>query len=91
MSKSLRTPRNNRLRELLIDARKHGGWTQDQIAVKLGKPQSFVAKYEGGERRLDLIELIDVAHALDRDPLAIVAELLREDAGRDSDMIQTEA
>src|SRR3546814_5441136 len=60
MSKSLRSPRHNKLRQLLVDARKEGGWTQEQVAAKLNKPQSFVAKYEGGERRLDLIELIDV-------------------------------
>src|SRR3546814_2036290 len=67
MSKSLRSPRHNKLRQLLVDARKEGGWTQEQVAAKLNKPQSFVAKYEGGERRLDLIELIDVLRALDHD------------------------
>src|SRR3546814_8030115 len=51
MSKSLRSPRHNKLRQLLVDARKEGGWTQEQVAAKLNKPQSFVAKYAGGERR----------------------------------------
>src|SRR3546814_10018312 len=69
MSKSLRSPRHNKLRQLLVDARKEGGWTQEQVAAKLNKPQSFVEKYEGGERRLDLIELIDVLRALDHDPI----------------------
>lgn len=76
---------------MLVDARKDGGWTQEQIAAKLGKPQSFVAKYEGGERRLDLIELIDVARAVDRDPMAIVAEVLREGQESDSEPVQPEA
>lgn len=89
MSKSLRSPRHTKLRQLLIDARKAGGWTQDQIAERLGRHQSFVAKYEGGERRLDLIELIDVAKAIGRDPLAIVAEILREEPA--SEMIEPEA
>jgi len=38
--------------------------TQTQLAKRLGKPQSFVAKYEGGERRLDVIEFVDVVRAL---------------------------
>jgi hypothetical protein len=44
----------------LIDARKRSGLTQQQLADKLGKPQSFVAKYEGFERRLDIAEYIAV-------------------------------
>jgi transcriptional regulator with XRE-family HTH domain len=43
--------------------------TQVQLAEKLGRPQSFVSKYENGDRRIDLIEFIDIAHALDIDPL----------------------
>jgi transcriptional regulator with XRE-family HTH domain len=34
------------------------------VARKLGKPQSFVSRYEAGERRLDLVELHDVCNAL---------------------------
>ncbi|WP_318528217.1 hypothetical protein [Mesorhizobium sp. J8] len=41
----------------------------------LGRPQSFVAKYEGGERRLDVIEFLDVAAALDADPCKILSSL----------------
>lgn len=91
MSKSLRSPRHNKLRQLLVDARKTGGWTQEQVAAKLSKPQSFVAKYEGGERRLDLIELIDVLCVLDHDPIALVEEIMREDGGRISESVQPEA
>jgi transcriptional regulator with XRE-family HTH domain len=50
--------------ELLIEARKKAGLTQVEVAERLGKPQSFVAKYEGGERRLDVIEFVAVAEAL---------------------------
>ncbi len=38
--------------------------TQSQLAKKLGKPQSFIAKYEGGERRLDVVEFVDIVKAL---------------------------
>ena len=61
MSTSLRSPRYQHLRELLISARRAAGLTQHEVAERLGRPQSFVAKYEGGERRLDVIEFIAVA------------------------------
>jgi transcriptional regulator with XRE-family HTH domain len=46
-----------------------GGHPQQKLAEKLGKLQSFVAKYEGGERRIDLVEFIAIARALDADPV----------------------
>ncbi|WP_366513090.1 helix-turn-helix transcriptional regulator [Mesorhizobium sp.] len=49
--------------------------TQAQVAEMLGRPQSFVAKYEGGERRLDIIEFLDVTAALDADPCEILLSL----------------
>ncbi|WP_245497214.1 MULTISPECIES: helix-turn-helix domain-containing protein [Mesorhizobium] len=49
--------------------------TQEQVAEKLGRPQSFVAKYEGGERRLDVIEFLDVTAALEADPCEILLSL----------------
>jgi transcriptional regulator with XRE-family HTH domain len=64
MPKSLRTPRQERLQSLLADARKARGMTQADVAKALGKPQSFVAKYENGERRIDVIEFVDIAAAL---------------------------
>ncbi|MER8402226.1 helix-turn-helix transcriptional regulator [Mesorhizobium sp. M1348] len=73
MPKSLRSPRNQRLLTKLISLRNAKGLTQVQVAEKLGRPQSFVAKYEGGERRLDIIEFLDVAAALDADPCEILS------------------
>lgn len=49
---------------MLVKARKDAGLTQQALAEKLKRPQSFVAKYEGGERRLDVIELQEIAQAL---------------------------
>jgi transcriptional regulator with XRE-family HTH domain len=55
------------LLELLLAAREKAGLTQQQLADRLGKPQSFISKYEGGERRIDVIEFIAIADALDMD------------------------
>lgn len=77
MRKSLFSPDHRRLCELLIAARRSAGLTQEVVAKRLSKPQSFVAKYENGERRIDVIELIRIAQALDADLLEIIAELSR--------------
>jgi transcriptional regulator with XRE-family HTH domain len=59
--------------ELMIGARKAAGLTQHALARRLNKPQSFVAKYEGGERRLDVVEFVAIARALGADPLKLMA------------------
>jgi transcriptional regulator with XRE-family HTH domain len=72
MGKSIHTPQHQKLRELLIAARKKAKLTQAEVAERLGRPQSFVAKYEGGERRLDVIEFIEVARAIGIDPVKML-------------------
>lgn len=56
------------LQERLIEERTKAGLTQMQLAAKLHKPQSYVSKYERGERRLDVIEFILIARALGIEP-----------------------
>lgn len=48
----------------LRDARKAAGLTQQQLAAQLGRPQSFIAKVEGCERRLDVVEFLHLCRAL---------------------------
>jgi transcriptional regulator with XRE-family HTH domain len=57
MGKSIGTSEQKRLLELLRRIRLDAGLRQVDLAEKLGQPQSFVSKYESGERRLDLLEL----------------------------------
>lgn len=52
----------------LINARKRQGLTQRAFADLLGKPQSFVSKYESGERRLDVVEFCQIAKVLRENP-----------------------
>lgn len=75
MPKSLHTPRHRQLLDLLVNARKATGLTQAAVASALGRPQSFVAKYENGERRIDVVELIDITAALGTTPANILAQI----------------
>ena len=75
MAKSLHTPEYELFRSILIRARETSGLTQVEVASQLGRPQSFVAKYEGGQRRLDLIETLQVCEVLGIDPTKLISEL----------------
>lgn len=71
MQKSLKSPDYARLIAMLVALREHADMRQHALARKLGRPQSFVAKYEGGERRLDVIEFITIVQALGADPIKV--------------------
>ncbi|GAB3428621.1 helix-turn-helix domain-containing protein [Flindersiella endophytica] len=73
MEKSIYSAEYRRLCELLRELRGEAGLTQVQVAQRLEVPQSFVSKYESGERRLDVIELWHVTQALGV-PIRIVLE-----------------
>ncbi len=62
----------------LIKAREAKGLKQVELGQLLGRPQSFVSNYECGQRRLDVIEFIEIAKALGLDPVAVVRELAAE-------------
>jgi transcriptional regulator with XRE-family HTH domain len=53
-----------RLLELLRSIRQEAGVSQEDLARRLGRPQSFVSKYEMGERRIDVLELRLICQAL---------------------------
>jgi transcriptional regulator with XRE-family HTH domain len=63
------------LRSLLRDIRQRVGIRQSDLAERLGLPQSFVSKYESGERRLDILELRLVCQALGLSMSQFVQEL----------------
>ena len=76
MRDTLRSPRQQQLRALLLELRRRKRLTQAKVAERLGHSQSFVAKYEGGERRLSVIEFIEVARALEAEPAAVLRQLI---------------
>tara|TARA_R110001606_G_scaffold180967_1_gene327658 strand:- start:254 stop:499 length:246 start_codon:yes stop_codon:yes gene_type:complete len=65
VNKTLRTPAHRKLVQELKKARREAGLSQQQVADLLGVPQSYVAKIELGERRIDVIEFLKFVEALD--------------------------
>jgi len=59
----------------LADARLEKGLTQSEVAARLRKPQSYVSKYESGERRLDVIEFLEVCEAMSVSPHSILKKI----------------
>lgn len=65
MDKAIYSAEQQALSRLLREQRERAGLRQIDVAERLGLPQSFVSKYESGERRLDLIELRQVCLAIE--------------------------
>ena len=65
MKKSLYTRENKIFCGLLKALRNEAGLTQREVAQRLEWPQTYVSRYESGERRLDPVELYAVCGALD--------------------------
>ena len=73
--KSVFTEEYDLLLKRLISARKEAGLTQQQLASRLNRVQSFVSKYERRERRLDVLEFVIVCRALNVDPCSVIREI----------------
>lgn len=57
----------------LVEARRAAGLSQDALAKLLQRHQQFVSRYETGERRLDVVEFMDIARALNLDPGILIS------------------
>lgn len=76
MQKSLKSAEYARLIATLVAVRKGAGIPQQALAKRLGRPQSFIAKYEGGERRIDVVEFVAIARALGADPVKLFRDFV---------------
>lgn len=75
MEKSIYSAEYQQLCVLLRELRQEAGLTQVELAGRLDVPQSFISKYETGERRLDVVELRHVAEAIGTTLEAVIARL----------------
>jgi transcriptional regulator with XRE-family HTH domain len=74
--KTVYTKEYKLLCDWLVTNRQSAGLTQTELAELLHKPQSYVSKYENGERRLDVLEFLEVAKALKANPSEIIMEII---------------
>lgn len=68
MSRTLHSSRHRALKDFLIEKRKKAGLTQTQVAKKLRRYQSFISSVEGGQRKIDVVELLAFSEAIGFDP-----------------------
>ena len=68
----------------LAAARRRANVTQQELAARLSKPQSFVSEYERGQRRVDVVELLVISRAVGLDSLELFAEIARSAGPSDS-------
>lgn len=76
-----RSPTDNQatlLRQILTELRRERKIHQADLAKTLNKPQSFVSKYEIGERKLDFIEVINICNALNKNPHELIDEFMEK-------------
>ena len=77
MPRTLRFPRQEALRAFIVAKREAAVLTQEQVAEGLGEYQSFVARVESGERRIDVVELLALAEAIGFDPHDVIEHVNR--------------
>ena len=79
--KTTHSPLYRQILAALVDTRKAKGITQVDLARRLGKPQSFVSKFENGERRIDVAEFIEICRVMQVDALGLLAPICGETSG----------
>ena len=77
LRKTLRSRGHKILIETLVAARESAGMTQRDLAVKLKRPHSFVGRIEAGERRIDVVEFVEIAKVLNADAHRMLDKLMR--------------
>lgn len=76
MAKSVYDKAYRVLLNALVEERKAAHLTQEQVAKRLDKYQSFMAKTENGERRLDVVEMVQIAKAIKADPIKLLKAVI---------------
>lgn len=73
MVNTLGTKRHEFLVNCLVSRRVEAGLTQMELARRLGQYQSFVARLESGQRRVDVVEFLQLSEVLQFDPIEILS------------------
>lgn len=75
MAKSVHSDRQRLIAAALMEQRRLAGLSQAQVAAVFGRHQPFIANIESGERRVDLVELLDIADVIGLDVHALIDRL----------------
>jgi transcriptional regulator with XRE-family HTH domain len=75
MPRTLGSARHEVVRAFLVEQRRKFDFTQAEIAAKLKRHQSFIATIESGQRRIDIVELLDLAEAIGFDPKLLLRRM----------------
>jgi len=75
LRKAVTSNKQKFLAKRLIEERKNVGLKQIDLAKKLDCFQSRIARFESGERRVDLIEYLEIAEAIGFDPFELLKEI----------------
>ena len=78
LAKPRRSKRYKVLIGLLVARREAAGMTQSDLAARLGKSQSFVARLESGQRRITVVEFMTLAKILRFDPYEVISTLEKQ-------------
>ena len=78
VAKTIHTNSYSLLIDCIIQARLSAGLTQQAVADRIGKPQSYVAKVERMERRLDIIEYFELSEAIGFEPISQITTIWEE-------------
>lgn len=78
MPKTIFGGEHRHLVAVLVEARQASGLTQAELAAKVGKDQSFVSIIERGQRRVDVLEFVALARAMNADPAQLFERVTRK-------------
>ena len=76
-TKSIHSKQYAAFLKILVQERKSAHITQQELASRLGKPQSYISKLESAERRMDIVEFLAITSALGIDPCVVIKKLAR--------------
>ena len=78
MARTFASPRHTALVKFLRKKREEKkGLTQAKVAKRLGRYQSYVTDYERGQKRIDAVELVNIAQAIGFDPIEAIRVIKR--------------
>jgi transcriptional regulator with XRE-family HTH domain len=76
MPKTIFTGANQAVVQTVKEARLSAGLRQEDVAARLGRDQSWVSLIEGSQRRVDVVEFIELAKAIGVEPASLFAKIL---------------